>query len=53
MSTLENMGQRFFLTYNDMSKGTGEQFLLDLTVEEKSVCVVDPTFFFHGDSKYV
>ena len=32
ISALENLGQQFFLTYNDVLKGTGEQHAPDLTV---------------------
>ena len=53
MSTLEHLGQNFFLVYNDVSKGTGEQHAPNLRVRDMNVCVRDPGFEFSGDNDFV
>ena len=53
MSTLERLGQTFFLTYNDVSKGTGDQHAPDINVRQLNVCVRDPRFSFRGENAYV
>ena len=53
MSTLEHLGQNFFLVYNDVSKGTGDQHAPNLRVRDMNVCVRDPGFVFSGDNDFV
>jgi len=53
MATLEHLGQKFFRTYEDVSKGTGNRHRSDLNVREMNVCVRDPGFTFRGDNDFV
>ena len=53
MSTLEDLGRKYFTTYNDVSKGTGDQHAPNLKDRQRSVCVCDPGFSFHGEGEHV